>query len=112
MIRADVAANPSTSPKTLASLVGDSIYVRTELAKNPNAPPKVLTALAKDLDEYIRKNVAENPNTPSEVLTVLAKDFDKNVRYAAKKALNDLKANQLVESIVMYKVWKKLLRVI
>ena len=134
-----VAQNPNTPTKTLAAftaLTGDvNLAIRRNTARNPNLPTELFTTLAGDRDKYIRGNVAENkktpprllaflagdpdndvrlavagnPNTPPEALAALAGDTDENVKRRAKATLEALKAKPLVESIIMEKVWRKLL---
>ena len=65
--------------------------------------------LAGDPDNDVRLAVAGNPNTPPEALAALAGDTDENVKRRAKATLEALKAKPLVESIIMEKVWRKLL---
>jgi uncharacterized protein (DUF2336 family) len=112
-VRRNVAGNSSTPPEVLTALARDEVAtVRFYVAQNPSTPPEVLTAFARDIDKFVRRIVAKNPNTPPEVLTVLARDKDKNLRDAAAKTLASLKNKQLAESIIIEKIWKKLLKLI
>ena len=116
-VRWKVAQNPHTLPPTLTALAGDrNISVRERVAGNPNTLPETLTALAALTgaeDTYVVRAAARNPNTPLQTLTALAALTGKEyigVRNEAKKTLEALKSKQLAESIIMEKVWRKLLR--
>lgn len=116
-VRWKVAQNPHTLPPTLTALAGDrNISVRERVAGNPNTLPETLTALAALTgaeDTYVVRMAARNPNTPLQTLTALAALTGKEyigVRNEAKKTLEALKSKQLAESIIMEKVWRKLLR--
>jgi 3-methyladenine DNA glycosylase AlkC len=112
-VRVNVARNPNASTEILTVLAKDSDeYIRVNVAMNPNASPEILTVLAKDSDEYIRVNVASNPNASTEILTVLAKDSDEFVRGKAKESLKKLKIKDLLESMIIEKMFNKLIRFI
>ncbi len=116
-IRRSIAANPKTPSPTLAALAGDKQFVgvRQAVAGNPNTPPETLTALTGDDDTYVVRSVAGNIKAPPETLTALAAHKHVGVRDRAKVTmdyLEVLRAKQLVEAIIMEKVWRKLLRVI
>ena len=112
-VRESVAINPNVSPEILTVLAKDSDQsVRVSIARNPNVSPEILTVLAKDSNEYVRVSVARNPNASPEILTVLAKDSDQSVRKNAIKSLEKLKAKDLLESMIIEKMFNKLIRFI
>ena len=113
VVRAAVASNPNTSPEILSVLAKDSDEgVRETLASNPNASLEILTFLAKDSSGFVRGKVASNPNASPEILNLLAKDFHWYVREKAKDSLEKLKTKGLLESMIIEKMFNKLVRFI
>lgn len=87
-IRKVVAANPSTSPRTLDLMASDvDADIRFEVARNHSTPSTVLERLSSDPDSFVRAGVAMNPSTSAEALKRLAKDPEKWVRQEVARNL-------------------------
>jgi hypothetical protein len=112
-VREKVARNPNTSLKILTFLAKDSEgFGREAVASNPNTPPEILTFLAKDSNGFVRDAVARNPNTPPEIQNLLLKDSERYVREKIRNSLEKLKAEDLLESMIIEKMFNKLIRFI
>ena len=67
-VRYDVAENPNTSSKTLASLSYDSKIIRLRVALHLNTSSETLDELSRYLDNHTLVRVATHPNTTPETL--------------------------------------------
>jgi len=83
LVRALVATNPSTPPKTLEKFFSDEKIVRDGLSGNPATHIKILKILTNDVDKMVRMRLAENSGASLEILKELAQDKDENVAKAA-----------------------------
>ena len=92
LVRALVATNPSTPPKTLEKFFSDEKIVKDGLSGNPSTPAKLLKVFVNDADKMVRLRLAENPSAGKEILTMLLQDTDLNVSKAAEVNLAKLEA--------------------
>ena len=89
LVRALVAANPSTPSDVLEKFFSDEKIVRDGLSGNPNTPPKLLKILCDDNDKMVRMRLAENRAAPKDIITSLLKDTDPDVSKAAEANLGE-----------------------
>ena len=92
LVRALVATNPSTPPKSLEKFFSDEKIVKDGLSGNPSTPLKLLKIFVNDVDKMVRMRLAENPNVTKEILTELLTDSDPNVSKAAELKLQAMEA--------------------
>ena len=69
LVRALVATNPSTPPKTLEKFFSDEKIVKDGLSGNPSTPAKLLKLFVNDTDKMVRMRLAENPKAGKPVST-------------------------------------------
>ena len=69
------AKNPSTPPKTLATLLGQDSATDRLLSKHPRASAELLEQLSHSSDKATRARVTGNPNTSSETYLRLGAQF-------------------------------------
>ena len=89
LVRALVAANPSTPSDVLEKFFSDEKIVRDGLSGNPNTPAKLLKILCDDNDKMVRMRLAENRSAPKEIITTLLSDNDPDVVKAAQANLGE-----------------------
>jgi hypothetical protein len=89
LVRALVAANPSTPSDVLEKFFSDEKIVRDGLSGNPNTPAKLLKILCDDNDKMVRMRLAENRSAPKEIITTLLSDNDPDVSKAAQANLGE-----------------------
>ena len=76
IVRAAVAANPSTPPKTLERLAAarQNLAERCSVAANPACESQLMERLHRDEHPFVRGAVARNPACPQQLLARLADD--------------------------------------
>ena len=76
IVRAAVAANPSTPPKTLERLAAarQNLAERCSVAQNPACEPHLMERLHRDEHPFVRGAVARNPACSQQLLARLADD--------------------------------------
>jgi hypothetical protein len=85
--RADIAADPKTSPALLSQLAKDgSIYVQAAALANPGTPSALVIKAAESGEKDLRMAAAANPKLPLTSLKKLLSDGEPEVRLAV--ALN------------------------
>lgn len=87
LVRALVAANPSTPSDILERFFSDEKIVRDGLSGNPNTPAKLLKILVDDNDKMVRMRLAENSSAPTDIVSLLKDDNDPDVAKAAQSNL-------------------------
>ncbi len=89
LVRALVAANPSSPSNILEKLFNDEKIVRDGLSGNPNTPSRLLKILSLDNDKMVRMRLAENHAAPKEIITSLLDDNDPDIAKAAEINLRE-----------------------
>jgi len=88
-LRAEIAAHPNVSPRTLAYLITFAGFwddVVEEVVCNPRTPLKAIRTFLARAGADSRLAAAECWRTPDSVLAILAEDGAEEVREAAKTA--------------------------
>ena len=110
-IRRNVSFNENTPPDVLSELAKNDteMFVRVGALSNSKIPVETLVFLANDTDTQVRLGVAKNRKTPEKILIELSKDTDRFVSNYAKRTLEDLGKLAVTESLILQKVFRKLL---